>query len=278
VNASREHVILLKMGFILLVATCFMTRVSCQLIINVSSGEADANVYRESVTGNMSTETVTINFLTPAGLAVTQLTDFRTSVTITSITVPGQLELGEDPYQVLCFVTPGVGDMIPPEAVTKLRQKHPGAVRVAEESRGRVVIDNSASLNIYKAQYLSTHIPSQCKQARESTFVPEHLISQFKDGIIGTKKKSLRKDETLLGLSLSPEYSSLMRCAHMSADDTSPCLCVIDTCVHWYPCSLKYCRNNSGDTEHRCGIRTCARCTDMRFTARSRKYCSWDEL
>ena len=68
VNDSREHVILIKMGFILLVATCFLTRVSCQLIINVSSGEADANVYRESVTGNMSTETVTINFLTPAGM------------------------------------------------------------------------------------------------------------------------------------------------------------------------------------------------------------------
>ena len=68
VNASREHVILIKMGFILLVATCLLTRVSCQLVINVSSGEADANVYRESVTGNMSTETVTINFLTPAGM------------------------------------------------------------------------------------------------------------------------------------------------------------------------------------------------------------------
>ena len=77
-----------------------LTRVSSQLIINVSSGEADSNVYRQSVTGNLSFETVTIDFLTPAGLAVTQLTDFRTSVTITSITVPGQLELGEDPYQV----------------------------------------------------------------------------------------------------------------------------------------------------------------------------------
>ena len=55
------------MGFILILATCLLTRVSCQLIINVSSGEADANVYRESVSGNLSMETVTINFLTPAG-------------------------------------------------------------------------------------------------------------------------------------------------------------------------------------------------------------------
>merc|ERR1712107_636470 len=118
-----------------------------------------------------------------------------------------------------------------------------GAVRVAEESRGRVVMDNSASLIVNKAQYLSSHIPHISKEAKETTFV------------------------------------QLERCAQMSYNDLEPCLCVVDACVHWYPCSLKYCRNNSGDTgEHRCGIRTCSKCTEMRFTARSKHVCSWDEL
>ena len=31
------------------------------------------------------------------------------------------------------------GDLIPVEAVTKLRQKHPGTIRVAEENRGTTV-------------------------------------------------------------------------------------------------------------------------------------------
>ena len=260
-------------------STCGLLSVTCQLVINVSSGEADANVYRQSVTGNMTSETVNVEFLTPSGQAVLQVADFRSGVTITSITIPGEQELGEARYQVLCFVSPGTGDMIPPEAVTKLRQKHPGAVRVAEESRGRVVMDNSATLIVNKAQYLSSHIPHICKEAKETTFVPEHLITQYKDGTIGSKKINVRKEASYFSISTSSQYSQLKRCAQMSYNDLEPCLCVVDACVHWYPCSLKYCRNNSGDTgEHRCGIRTCSKCTEMRFTARSKHVCSWDEL
>ena len=140
----------------------WLVSATCQLVINVSSGEPDANVYRQSVTGNQTSETVTIEFLSPAGTGVLQLTDFRAGLTITSVTIPGEEELGEPEYQVLCFVTPGVGDMIPPEAVTKLRQKHPGSVRLAEESRGRLVVDNSAALVVSRAGALSEHIPSLC--------------------------------------------------------------------------------------------------------------------
>ena len=126
-----------------------------QLVINVSSGEPEANVYRQKVTGNVTSDTVTVEFVTASGQAVTQVTDFSSGVTVTRVTVPGELELGQDRYQVVCFVSPGTGDMIQPEAVSKLRQKHTGVTRVAEESRGRVVVDNSASLIVNKAQYLS---------------------------------------------------------------------------------------------------------------------------
>ena len=44
--------------------------------------------------------------------------------------------------QVLCFVSAFSGDMIAPEAVMKLRQKHPGTVRVAESDEGQVVQDS----------------------------------------------------------------------------------------------------------------------------------------
>jgi hypothetical protein len=35
--------------------------------------------------------------------------------------------------QAICFISFYTGDLIPPEAVMKLRQKHPGTIRVAEE-------------------------------------------------------------------------------------------------------------------------------------------------
>ena len=248
-----------------------------QLVINVSSGEAEANVYRQKVTGNVTSDTVTVEFVTASGQAVTQVTDFGSGVTVTRVTVPGEQELGQDRYQVLCFVSPGTGDMIAPEAVSKLRQKHTGVTRIAEESRGRVVIDNSASLIVNKAQYLSSHIPSLCREAATSTFVPEHLISQYKEGVIGSKKGEKRYS---LNSHNNEQYGELTRCAKTEPSVTEQCLCVIDVCVHWYPCSLKYCRNNNSNDngEHRCGIRTCSKCSEMRFTAKNKQRCSWDEV
>ena len=259
-----------------------LVTVKCQLVINVSSGEPDANVYRQSVTGNLSSETVTIEFLTTAGLGVVQVTDFRAGLTITSVTVPGEEELGEPEVQVLCFVTPGVGDMIPPEAVTKLRQKHPGSVRVAEESRGRVVVDNSASLVVTKAGVMSEHVARVCREARETTFTPEHLLAQVQEGAVGARK-GIKKDPSVFSKYKAGEYSALERCAGLEpGGEEGACLCVLEVCVLWYPCSLKYCRNTGGgDTgagEHRCGIRTCTKCSDMRFTAKSKHACSWDEI
>merc|ERR1712228_829273 len=110
-------------------------------------------------------------------------------------------------------------------------------------------------------------------EARETTFGPEQLLQQYKDGVVGHRKEG-RKEVTSL-LVPSQQYSGLSRCAQLSYEDTEACLCVLESCIHWYPCSLKYCRNSGGEGgEHRCGIRTCSKCTEMRFTAKSKVYCS----
>jgi len=254
-----------------------------ELVINVSRGEADSSVFRQSLSGNTSADTVTIQYVTPSGTGVTQLTDFKTGVTVTVVTVPGEEELGQPRYQVLCFVSPTSSDIIPPEAMTKLRQKHPGAVRVAEEGRGRVVVDNSANIIVSKANHLSHHIPVLCKEARDTTFAPDHLLKQYQEGSLGQGKmvqaRRDNKDVTYFSRSQATQYTGLARCAGMEVGSKAPCLCVVENCVFWYPCSLKYCRNTAGDPgEHRCGIRTCSKCTEMRFTAKNKNLCSWDEL
>ena len=71
---------------------------TAQLVINVSRGNEDSVPYRQALSGNTTTETVTIEFVTPGGTGVTHLTDFRTGVTITVVTQPGEEDLGQARY------------------------------------------------------------------------------------------------------------------------------------------------------------------------------------
>ena len=142
------------------------------LIINVgytsSNEEEPTSVYRQVISGNSSTDTVVIEFSEPDGTLVTQLTDFRMQSQIMRIIIPGEEELGQPLFQVLCFVSYFNGDLIPPEAVMKLRQKRPGALRTAEDDQGDVVKDSPLSItpDIPKLTYISSHLSSLCKDAR----------------------------------------------------------------------------------------------------------------
>ena len=75
--------------------TCLLHPHSAQLVINVSRGNEDSVAYRQALSGNTTTETVTIEFVTPGGTGVTHLTDFRSGVTITVVTQPGEEDLGQ---------------------------------------------------------------------------------------------------------------------------------------------------------------------------------------
>ena len=103
-----------------------------------------------------------------------------------------------------------------------------------------MVVDNSLSLALSRSLGLSPHIASVCKEARETTFGPEQLLQQYKDGVVGHRKDGRREVASLL--IPSQQYSGLSRCAQLSYEDTEACLCVLDSCIQWYPCSLKYCR------------------------------------
>merc|ERR1719411_1452914 len=130
--------------------------------------EDEATVYKQIISGNSSTDTVTLECVEPDGSVVTQLTDFRRNVQVTRVILLGEEELGEPAYQALCFVSAFTGDLIPPEAVMKLRQKHPGTVRVAEVDEGEVVQDSQHVFKYTKANAyrISSHLSALCKDAK----------------------------------------------------------------------------------------------------------------
>jgi len=245
-----------------------------QLVINVSRGNEDSVPYRQALSGNTSTETVTIEFVTPAGTGITHLTDFRTGVTVTVVTQPGEEDLGQARYQVLCFVSPSPADLIPPEAVTKLRQKHPGTVRVAEEWRGSLVADHPLRIVPARTSHLSRHLPTLCKEARDTTFASKTLLEAYRQGNLGRAVEQ-RDETTWLRGEGEVNFEGKAKCSE--AGEGVGCVCSVESCLQWFPCSLKYCRNTSGEGEHRCGIRTCAKCTTLRYLAIEKQLCTWDQ-
>jgi len=156
-----------------------------QLVIQVSRGKEDSVAYRQALAGNTTADTVTIDYVTPEGVGVTVLEDFRTGLTLTRAIVLGEQDLGQARYQVLCFVSASPSDLIPPEAVTKLRQKHPGTVRVAEEWRGSTTLDHPVTLVAARAGHLSRHLPALCREARDTTFAPSSLLESYREGSLG---------------------------------------------------------------------------------------------
>jgi len=260
-------------------STLLYSTVTGELVIKVSRGREDSVAYRQSLQGNVTSDTVTIEYVTPSGRGVTQVSDFRTGVTLTVVTIPGEEDLGEPRYQVLCFVGLGTADLIPPEAMTKLRQKHPGTVRVAEEYKGTIVVDNSVSLVPARSGHISVHVPHLCREARHTTFAPVSLLEGWRAGDrLGDRTGERREEATWVReASQHWETGRQTRCAH-TVHSGVDCVCSVTHCVHWFPCSLKYCRNTAGEGEHRCGIRTCSKCTALRYLSPSRQLCSWDQV
>jgi len=243
-----------------------LTGSSGELVINVSKGTEQASVYQQHISGNLTTNSVKIQFISPQGDSVNQVTDLKNRVVITVYTVPGEQDLGQDGYQVFCFVTAYTGDLIPTEAVTKLRQKHSATVRVAEEHRGTVVQENPVSLFVVKAGVLSPHIPTLCREAKGSTYSSVAELARI--------LKNPTRHPSIINNNIK-QYQDAKRCGELSVSSPINCICSLPSCIWWFPCTLKYCRSASGE-EHRCGIRTCSKCTTHRFLVENPSACIWD--
>ena len=103
------------------------------------------------------------------GTLLTILTDFRTNAQILRLIIPGEEELNEPRAQTICFISSFNNDLISPEAVMKLRQKHPGTVRIADEDMGEIVQDSPLKVGPRaSALWISSHLPKMCREAFSS--------------------------------------------------------------------------------------------------------------
>ena len=266
---------------------------SSELIVNVSKNKTHPydGIVRQIISGNSSTDTVTIEynlvsnsniksiygcksqlffiFLQADGTLVTLLTDFRTNTQITRVILAGEEELNEPRAQTLCFITSFTNDLITPEAVMKLRQKNPGAVRTADDDLGETVIETSIRLQIRSYALISSHLSKMC---RGDTFSSQNELSNIFEGNNGK----------LTAVTSESGYENLQKCYYLDYHESNnmACICSRQICFHWIPCALKYCKNRGDDgemTEHRCGIKTCQKCTTFRYKTKTKLHCLWDD-
>ncbi|XP_046388175.1 out at first protein [Ischnura elegans] len=293
-----------------------VTIVDLQLLINVKNQGGD--VLQETISANVSEDTVTLEFQRPDGTLITQLVDFQNEVQILKALVLGEEERGQSQYQVMCFVCHfQKGEFISSDAMSKLRQKNPGAVRVPEEDRGREMLPMDLWVEVGSSTVssaISHHIPTLCSEAVDATYAREadlELWANRADGSLSARAALLAAVKRF-----PPTVSPTPRCADLTTNTpstsvpwTKPCICRLEICVGWYPCGLKYCKGGApasggkdggppagpnevgggggGGAEggkagpsagsYRCGIKTCRKCRLFEYYVRQKQLCLWDE-
>lgn len=247
---------------------------ACQLVVNIKNKGGDVVV--ESIKANTSSNTITLEFRTTDGTLVTQFIDFKSEVQIFRAYILWEEERGFAQYkpQVVCFVTRFTkNDFISSDAMSKLRQKNPTAIRMPEEERTPEIFQMDIEIDIEKSVIISPHVYNICQDATGSTFGRETDIRMW--------TRSLGKDPSaLLAATKKSFLAKYSRCRETN-DITKPCTCRFQICVGWYPCGLKYCRgkDSSGKyVSYRCGIKTCKRHLSFDHVAKQKLYCLWDDL
>lgn len=75
----------------------------------------------------------------------------------------GEEERGQNQYQTLCFVNHlNKLDFISSDSMSKLRQKNPGTIRVAEEDKGHLNYTMDLFLNVSQSKIISKHVALLC--------------------------------------------------------------------------------------------------------------------
>lgn len=229
----------------------------------------DGQVTEESLQADSDNDSISLELRQPDGTLVSFTADFRKNVKIFRALILGELEKGQSQFQALCFVTRlHHNDIIPSEAMAKLRQKNPRAVRQAEEVRGLEHLLMDAAVNFSQGALLSPHLRNVCAEAADAIYTRQEDVRFWLQlGVDSSVFEVAPRD---------PEHTPLPRCRQLG-DRGEPCVCHYGLSLAWYPCMLKYCHSRDRPAPYKCGIRSCRKSYGFSFPVAQRQLCLWDE-
>lgn len=228
----------------------------------------DGQVTEESLQADSDADSISLELRKPDGTLISFTADFKKDVKIFRALILGELEKGQNQFQALCFVTRlQHNEIIPSEAMAKLRQKNPRAVRQAEEVRSLEQLHMDVAVNFSQAGLLSPHLRNVCAEAAEAIYTRQEDVRFWTEqrGVEGSMFEALPKEQT-----------ELSRCGQVR-DRGKPCACRYSLSLAWYPCMLKYCHSRDRPAPYKCGIRSCRKNYSFDFYVPQRQLCLWDE-
>ncbi|KAG9282016.1 hypothetical protein AMEX_G607 [Astyanax mexicanus] len=229
---------------------------------------SDGQITQEVLEADSERDIITLEFRQADGALITFLADFRRHVKVLRALVLGEPERGQTQYQSLCFITRlEHGEIIPSEAMVRLRQKNPHVVRTAEEKHEVERTTLNVAVNLTLSWHLSSHIRNVCRDARDFIYTREQDMKHWLEKGVGGSIFEV--------LSQKMEGPGLQSCSS-TADPWQPCLCSYSLRLEWYPCMLKFCRGH-GPSPYKCGIRSCSKGYRYDFYTPHKQLCMWDE-
>ncbi|KAK2581890.1 hypothetical protein KPH14_002350 [Odynerus spinipes] len=238
--------------FIEFFTTCVVLQYLCgicttHLLINVKNQGGD--ILLETISSNVTEDVITLEFQRSDGTLVTQLIDFKNAIQVIKALVLGEEERGQNQYQVMCFVNHFYKvDFISSDAMSKLRQKNPGTVRVAEEDKGHANYTMDLFLDVSQSKDISKHVASLCSEAAGSTYTRTEDMKQWIQRPGSSEMTLMAAVYNFTSTPLSQQNINDTRLPLVSkCADTSnlwvPCTCSLELCIGWYPCGLKFCKD-----------------------------------
>lgn len=191
-------------------------------------------------------------------------------------------------------------------------QKNPSTIRQPEEDRGRENFTMTAWVNLRQSSPLSQHISSVCTEAADSTYISDFdirilaskpgqcnscavynhrcfwwcFISFFVDFIHSNNKifHSFHSGASVSKLELAiypfPTTQTTLSTCNSVSGLWTPCTCMFEMCIGWYPCGLKFCKGKidtgiGNNASYRCGIKTCRKCYQFLYYVQQKQQCLW---
>ncbi|KFO31042.1 Out at first protein like protein [Fukomys damarensis] len=228
-----------------------------------------SQVTEETLQADSEADSISLELRKPDGTLVTFTADFKKDVKIFRALILGELEKGQSQFQALCFVTRlHHNEIIPSEAMAKLRQKNPRAVRQAEEVRAPEQLHMDIAVNFSQGALLSPHLHNVCAEATDAIYThQEDVRFWLEQGVDSSVFEALPK---------TMEQAELPHCRQVG-DHGKPCACHYSLSLAWYPCMLKYCHSRERPAPYKCGIRSCQKSYSFDFYVPQRQLCLWDE-